>query len=125
MKTPGKLPKQVIPSVYGNQGSFDGPCEELLSCVMIQAIKDYMSDKKPRDDGRIKKKTDLRESAYSYIFRDTRDSEHYVFGFKSICKKFNICPEKAREALKKAKAEHEFQKSNGRKKKPVDGRDST
>lgn len=76
--------------------------------VLIEALKDYtkiygfkrglklIETMKYERNRRIYN----RRSAESYIFNDNKESENYIFGFKSICNYFAISLDRLRKKLR-------------------------
>jgi len=67
----------------------------MMTAVLKRAIKDYIK----RTKIGTYKRGAVHQRAKCYLFEDTQESKEYVFGFRSICDYFGICPESLREKI--------------------------
>lgn len=92
MSEASKLP-QIDMSYFCSKGHT--ALSELMRAIMLRAIEDYHSHGSHREEAQ---KYFYAEDDFNEGDNDNEDDE-YIFSFRSICKHFEIDPDKTREAI--------------------------
>jgi len=96
MKIKIQPPSHRIVHVYGEEEAYS----ELACRVIIIAIRDWVTES-AGDAGNARSSKNNVTSAEEYIFSNTWESLNDTFGFRHLCKIFNIPIGRARTAIRK------------------------